>query len=65
MSDLYPYDFVHPPFLESMGEQATESLILSLQKYPGVSDKELIEKSGLSRGTLYGYKKSLQRKAQI
>jgi hypothetical protein len=66
MSDLYLYDLVHPLFLGSMGELGSESLVLSLlKKYPGYSDDELIEKSGLSRGTFYRYKRILRAKGAI
>lgn len=62
-SDLYLYDLVHPLFLNSMGELGTENLVLSLlRKNPGVTDKELIKKSGLSRGTFYKYKRILHGK---
>jgi hypothetical protein len=66
MSDLYLYDLIHPLFLGSMGELGTENLVLSLfKKHPGVSDKELIERSNLSRGTFYRYKRLLQGKGLI
>jgi hypothetical protein len=66
VSDLYLYDLVHPLFLGSMGELGSESLVLSLlKKYPGYSDDELIEKSGLSRGTYYRYKRILRAKGAI
>jgi hypothetical protein len=66
ISDLHLYDLVHPLFLGSMGELGAESLVLSLfKRYPGCSDKELIEKSGLSRGTFYRYKRILQERDQI
>jgi hypothetical protein len=65
MSDLYLYDLVHPLFLGSMGELGSEDLVLSLfRKYP-ISDEELIEKSKLSRGTFYKYKRILQERGQI
>lgn len=65
-SDLYLYDLVHPLFLNSMGELGTENLVLSvLKKNPGVADKELIKKYGVSRGTFYKYKKILQGKGLI
>jgi ACT domain-containing protein len=49
-----------------MGELGSESLVLSLlKKYPGCSDDELIEKSGLSRGTYYRYKRILRAKGAI
>jgi hypothetical protein len=66
MSDLYLYDLVHPLFLNSMGELGTEDLVLSLfRKHHGLTDKELIKMSGLSRGTFYKYKKILQGKGSI
>jgi hypothetical protein len=66
MSDLHMYDLVHPLFLGSMGELGAESLVLSLfRKHPGCPDKELIEKSKLSRGTFYRYKRILQERGQI
>jgi hypothetical protein len=66
MSDLLLYDLVHPLFLNSMGELGTENRILSLfKKYPAELDKELIEKSGVSKGTFYRYKKILQGKGLI
>jgi hypothetical protein len=64
--DLYLYDLVHPLFINSMGELGTESFVLSLfKKYPFDSDKERIQKSGLSRGTFYRYKRVLKEKGQI
>jgi hypothetical protein len=61
VSDMYLYDLVHPLFLNSMGKLGTENRILSLfKKYPGEPDKQLMKKSGLSRGTLYRYEKILQ-----
>jgi len=49
-----------------MGELGTENFVLSLIKNNlGASDKELLKKSGLSRGTFYKYKKILQRKGLI
>jgi hypothetical protein len=66
MSDLYLYDLVHPFFLASMGALGHESLVLSLfRNYAGCSDDELIEKSGLSRGTFYKYKRILRAKGAI
>ena len=57
---------VHPLFLNRMGELGVENRILSLfKKNPGVSDKELIKKSGVSKGTFYRYKKILQGKSVI
>jgi len=56
ISDLYLYDLVHPLFLNSMGELGTENRILSLfKKYPDTADKELVDKSGISKGTIYRY----------
>ena len=61
----YSY-LVHPLFLGSMGELGAENLVLSLfRKHPGCPDKELIEKSKLSRGTFYRYKRILQERGQI
>lgn len=61
VSDMYLYGLVHPLFLNSMGELRTENRILSLfKKCPDEPDKQLIKKSGLSRGTFYRYKKILQ-----
>jgi len=52
--------------LNSMGELGTENLVFSMLKgNPKAADGELIEKSGLSRGTFYKYKKSPQRKSLI
>jgi hypothetical protein len=66
MSDLLLYDLVHPLFLNSMGELGTENRILSLlKKYPDTTDKELIAKSGSSKGTFYRYKKILHGKGMI
>ena len=66
VSDLYLYDLVHPLFMNSMGELGVENRTLSLfKKNPGVSDKELIKKSGVSKGTFYRYKKILQGKGLI
>jgi ACT domain-containing protein len=49
-----------------MGELGTENLVLSvLKKNPDVADKELIKKSGVSRGTFYRYKKILHSKGVI
>jgi hypothetical protein len=65
-SDLCLYDLVHPLFLNSMGELGTENLVLALfRRNPGVTDKELMKRSGLSRGTFYKYKKILQGKDLI
>ena len=65
-SDLYLYDLVHPLFLNSMGESGAQRLVLSLfKKNHSSTDKELIEKSGLSRGTFYRYKKILKEKDLI
>jgi hypothetical protein len=65
-SDLYLYDLVHPLFLNSMGELGTENLVLSLlRQNVGLTDDELIKKSGVSRGTFYKYKKIIQRKSLI
>jgi DNA-binding MarR family transcriptional regulator len=66
ISDLYLYDLVHPLFLGSMGELGTENLVLSLfKRHPDLPDKELIEKSNLSRGTFYRYKKILLEKGLV
>jgi len=66
MSDLYLYDLLHPLFLNSMGELGIENLVLSLfRKNPGLTDKELIKKSNVSKGTFYKYKKILQGKGLI
>ena len=66
ISDLYLYDLVHPLFLNSMGELGTENRVLSLiKKNPDKPDKEIIEISGLSKGTFYKYKKILQGKGLI
>ncbi len=66
ISDLYLYDLVHPLFLESMGELGAENLVLSLvRKHPDRPDRELIEKSKLSRRTFYRHKKTLQERGQI
>jgi len=66
VSDLYLYDLVHPLFLGSTGTLGPESLVLSLfSRYPGCSDNELIEKSELSRGTFYKYKRILQARGAI
>jgi hypothetical protein len=66
VSDLYLYDLVHPLFLASTGTLGPESLVLSLfSRYPGCSDNELIEKSELSRGTFYRYKRILRAKGAI
>ena len=60
------YDLVHPLFLNSMGELGTENRILSLLKrHPELSDKELIKKSNVTRGTFYKYKKILRAKDLI
>lgn len=65
-SDLYLYDLVHPFFLNSMGELGTENLVLSvLKKSRGITDKDLITKCGVSRGTFYRYKKILHNKGLI
>jgi hypothetical protein len=59
-SDLYLYGLVHPLFLNGMGELGTENRILSvLKQNVGATDRELIKKSGVSRGTYYKYKKIL------
>jgi hypothetical protein len=61
MSDLYLYDLVHPPSLNSMGELGTENRVLFLiKKYRDKSDKEIIKMSGLSKGTYYKFKKILK-----
>jgi hypothetical protein len=66
MSDLLLYDLVHPLFLNSMGELGTENLVLSLfRKHPELTDKELIKKTSISKGTFYKYKKILQGKGMI
>ena len=60
------YDLVHPLFLNSMGELGTENLVLPvLKKNPGIADKELITKCGVSKGTFYKYKKILRGKGLI
>jgi hypothetical protein len=65
-SDLYLYDLVHPLFLNGMGELGTENRILSLFKeHPDAADRELIGKSGVSKGTFYRYKKILLGKGLI
>jgi ACT domain-containing protein len=65
-SDLYLYDLIHPMFLNSMGELGIENRVLALIKsHPEAADKELIELSGLSRGTFYKYKKILHSKGAI
>lgn len=65
-SDLYLYDLIHPLFLNSMGELGTENLVMAtIKRYGSLSDKELIKKSGLSRGTFYKYKNILKRKGLI
>ncbi|MGO9643655.1 MAG: hypothetical protein ACLPY5_02790, partial [Candidatus Bathyarchaeia archaeon] len=62
-SDLHLYDLIHPLFLNSMKELGTEKLILSaIRNEPQATDQELIESSGVSRGTFYKYKKILQRR---
>jgi ACT domain-containing protein len=49
-----------------MGELGTENRLLSvLKKNLGSTDEELIEKSGVSRGTFYRYKKILHGKGLI
>ena len=66
MSDLLLYDLAHPLFLNSMGELGTENRVLSLiMKHPNRSGKEIINMSGLSKGTFYKYKKILQGKGLI
>jgi hypothetical protein len=58
--DLYLYDLVHPLFVNSMGELGMEKRVEALIKNnPDASDKELMEKSGISRKTFYKYKKVL------
>ena len=65
-SDLYFYDLVHPLFLNSMGELGSENRVLSLvKKNPDNPDKDIIETSGLSKGTFYKYKKILQNKGVL
>ncbi len=62
-SDLYLYDLIHHLFLNSMRELGPEKLILSvIRKNPDGTDQELIESSGVSRGTFYKYKKILQHR---
>jgi len=48
-----------------MGELGPENRILSMSKYPGEPDKELVEKIGVSKGGFYRYKKILQGKGLI
>ena len=65
-ADLYIYDLIHPLFLNSMGELGIENRILSIIKSnPYDSDKEVIKKSGVSRGTYYKYKKILRAKGAV
>ena len=53
-------------FLNSMGELGTEKLILSIiRNNPQATDQELIELSGVSRGTYYKYKKKLEQRGLI
>jgi hypothetical protein len=62
-SDLYLYDLVHPLFLNSMDELGTENRVSTLlRQNVGLTDNELIKKSGVSRGTFYKYKKILHSK---
>ena len=66
VADLYLYDLIHPLFLDSMGEIGTENRVLALIKNnPRVPDSEIIESSGISRGTFYKYKKILHAKGAI
>jgi len=65
-SDLHLYDLIHPLFLNSMRELGPEKLILSvIRKNPEGTDQELIESSGVSRGTFYKYKKKLEQRGLI
>lgn len=49
-----------------MGELGIENLVLSVfKKNPGIADKELIKKSGVSSGTFYKYKRILQVKGLV
>jgi hypothetical protein len=65
-SDLHLYDLIHPLFLNSMRELGPEKLILSvIRKNPKGTDQELIESSGVSRGTFYKYKKKLEQRGLI
>jgi hypothetical protein len=65
-SDLYLYDLVHPLYLNSMAELGTEKLIEAVIKgYPNLTDEELWERAGVSKGTFYKYKKILHAKGAI
>ncbi|MGA3297673.1 MAG: hypothetical protein ABSD41_09505 [Candidatus Bathyarchaeia archaeon] len=65
-SDLYLYDLIHPLFLNSMGELGTENFVLALIKnHPQTPDKELIDLSGISKGTFYKYRKIIHSKGAI
>jgi hypothetical protein len=65
-SDLHLYDLIHPLFLNSMRELGPEKLILSvIRNKPQGTDQELIESSGVSRGTFYKYKKKLEQRGLI
>jgi ACT domain-containing protein len=47
-------------------EFGAEDLVLSLfRKHPQLHDIEFIKMSGLSRGTLYKYKKILEHRADL
>ena len=62
-SDLYLYDLIHPLFLNSMGELGTERLIEAVIKaYPNLTDEEIIERAGVSKGTFYKHKGILKAK---
>ena len=63
VSDLELYELVHPLFISSMPDLDIEKRICwLLKKYPNLSDKELIRKSGASKPTFYKYKDILSRK---
>jgi hypothetical protein len=65
-SDLYLYDLIHPMFPNSTGELGMEKLILSvIRNKPEAADHELIESSGVSRGTFYKYKNKLEQRDLI
>lgn len=58
--------YLHPLFLNSMGELGTKNFVFGLIKNNlGASDKELIKKNGLPRGTFYKHKKILHSRGTI
>jgi len=65
-SDLALYALVHPLFISSGRNLSVERLVLStIKANPDLSDRELIEKSSLTRPTFYRYKRILKAKGLI